>query len=534
MNLSTRSARLKKARLGIALIGVVSLLSIAGAAVAPRANAGASQVRAAVPQTLLDAATSNKNGVFDVLVQSDPALRSNKLAELVARTFGKGPDAKALVRNEFSSVDAIEVNITGKDLLSLAKQKGIVSIVPNTQVTADAWDNTQHWDEADGTHWYWGSPYAKLGAPTIAVVDSGVSNANGAFGSRLLAQFDLGGGSASGDPRGHGTFVAALAAGAANGFAGTAPSANIVSLDVFDAHGNGTTASVIRAADWILQHKAQYNIRVANFSLQTSQVSSFMYDPLDQAVERLWEAGIVVVASAGNYANAGQPSGVSYAPGNDPFVITVGASDIMGTNDTKDDTNAPWSAYGYTPDGFAKPELGAPGRYLTELLPAGATLYADYPGNIVKPGQLQLSGTSFAAPLVSGMAAALLGAHPDWTPDQVKGALMLSAVAIPKAAPTSLGVGEANLQNAFRLTGTPPNPNAGIEQFLVPDPAGTPLPVFDGSAWINAASNNPSWNSASWSSASWSSASWSSASWTSDSTTDATNNARNDGVNLKY
>src|SRR5205823_226998 len=247
----------------------------------------------------------------------------------------------------------------------------------------------------------------------------------------------MGGGSASGDPRGHGTFVASIAAAngdRAGGYSGAAPTANLVSLDVFDAQGHAKTSDVIRAADWILQNRVQYGIRVANFSLETDAPSSFTFDPLDKAVERLWQAGIVVVASAGNYAQNGQPSGVYYAPANDPFVITVGAVDIHGSDDTKDDFNAPWSAYGYTPDGFAKPELGAPGRYMIEPLSKSATLYSEFASNIVKPGLLQLSGTSFSAPVVSGIAANILGAHPDWSPDQVKGALMLTAFGGTKAA----------------------------------------------------------------------------------------------------
>ena len=89
---------------------------------------------------------------------------------------------------------------------------------------------------------------------------------------------------------------------------------------------------------------------------------------------------------------------------------------------------------------------------------------------------MELSGTSFAAPVVSGIAADLLGVHPDWTPDQVKGALMRSATALKKAAPLSVGVGEVNIQKALDDKTPPPNPNAGLEQFLVPDPDGGRVP----------------------------------------------------------
>jgi serine protease AprX len=241
-----------------------------------------------------------------------------------------------------------------------------------------------------------------------------------------------------------------------------------------------------------------------------------MYYPLDQAVERLWQSGIVVTAAAGNYAVDGKPSGVLYAPANDPFVITVGAVDIHGSPDTRDDLNSPWSAYGYTNDGFAKPELGAPGRYLIAEVPGASTIFADYPANVIKADTIQLSGTSFAAPIVAGMAANLLGTHPGWTPDQVKGVLMGSAVPLGKAALNSVGVGEVNLQKAFELKETP-NPNLALNQFLVPDPNGSGLLVFDGANWMQAAQNSASWNSASWNSASWNSASWNSASWNSAS-----------------
>ena len=94
------------------------------------------------------------------------------------------------------------------------------------------------------------------------------------------------------------------------------------------------TSDVLRATDWILQHKGEYDIRVANFSLQTGLATSFRFDPLDRALERLWQSGVVVVAAAGNYGVDGAPSGVLFSPANDPFVITVGAVDVDGDSGT--------------------------------------------------------------------------------------------------------------------------------------------------------------------------------------------------------
>jgi serine protease AprX len=509
---------------------VVALAAAAGALgllVPGVASSAQTDSAAPIPQTLLETIQADPVVTFSIIVEGDGSEDSNRLARRLSNELAtdKGLTTPVdpfdgEVRATFSSVHGFAARLQGKDILKLRRKRGVLSIVPDSKVTMAG--NPQKWPAAMAADWFLSSSYG-IGtrAATIAIVDSGIDASVGGLSSRVLKQVDMGGGSDAGDQRGHGSFVAGVAAG--NGsYTGVAPDARLVSLDVFDGGGQGRTSDVIRAADWILANKNLYGIRVANFSLQSAQPSSFLYDPLDQAVERLWASGVVVVAAAGNYATGGHSSGVLFAPGNDPFVVTVGAVDINNTSTTVDDTNAPWSAYGYTLDGFAKPEVAAPGRYLIEQVPPWSTLLTDFPANVLDPalGMLQLSGTSFAAAAVSGMAANLLGVHPNWTPDQVKGELMRSALALGAAAPASVGVGEVNLYRAVRFPfwfGGPPNPNAALEQFLVPDPAGGPLPVFDASSWIAAASSNASWSSASWSSASWSSASWSSASWSSAS-----------------
>jgi serine protease AprX len=239
--------------------------------------------------------------------------------------------------------------------------------------------------------------------------------------------------------------------------------------------------------------------------------NSFMYDPLDKAVERLWFNGVVVVVAAGNYGYADRPSGVPFAPGNDPFVITVGASDTGKSVSTNDDTAAPWSAYGYTLDGFAKPDVAAPGRYIVGPVPVTSTLYRERPDHVVDTGYMELSGTSFAAPIVTGIASLILGKHPTFTPDQVKGALMLGAKPMPKAGDLSEGVGEVNAGRSVEFN-NPPSANKALTRFIVSDPA-TGAPVFDTASWASKAESDASWASASWDSASWAEASWDSASW---------------------
>jgi hypothetical protein len=362
------------------------------------------------------------------------------------------------------------------------------------------------WDAVDA---------ANARTPAIAIVDSGVdSSLPGISGGTVVEKVNLTSlpQRSTDDGYGHGSFVAQVAAGRARGAAGASPTAPIVSLDVMNDNGMAMTSDVIAAADWIYLHKSSRNIRVANFSLIGGSPSSVMFDPLDRALERLWLSGVVVVTAAGNFAVDGQASDEPYGPANDPFLITVGAADTNDTLTTADDYAAPWSAYGHTADGFAKPELGAPGRYVVASVPTDSTLYTTRTDRIVSPGKLELSGTSFAAPVVAGVAANLLALHPGWNPDQVKGALMLSATQPGAANPYSLGVGEIDARAALGVT-DPPNPNAAIDQFVVPDPAGGPTKVFDTASWGTAAQADASWGTASWGTASWGTASWGTASW---------------------
>jgi subtilisin family serine protease len=128
---------------------------------------------------------------------------------------------------------------------------------------------------------------------------------------------------------------------------------------------------------------------------------------------------------------------------------------------------------------------------------------------------MELSGTSFSAPIVSGVAALILGRHPEYTPDQVKGALMLGTKPMPQAAGMSEGTGEVNAGRSIEIL-NPPNPNAALNAFIVTDPT-TLAPAFDAASWAAKARLDASWSAASWSAASWASASWSSASWASAS-----------------
>ena len=469
--------------------------------------------RSYVAAGLLAQAKENPGEKIKLIVQSGGG---SAAAETAVR--GLGPLSRPMRRLDL--VGGVAVELPAKLVEKLSKLPGL-SITPDAPVRLSGtvvpapYSSTQMWPYDNGNANMWGQG---IKAATIAVVDSGIeaNRADFSNGARVVANVNLSqlsGNTVGGDGRGHGTFVAGIAAGSAAGYAGAAPSADIVSLDVMDDQGMALTSDVIAACNWILQNKASYNVKVANFSLHSTYPSNFGHDPLDQAVEKLWFAGVTVVAAAGNYGNAdGSPSGVRYAPGNDPFVITVGAEDIGTKANIGDDGVAYWSAYGRTYDGFWKPDVSAVGRYLVGPVPSGATLPAERPAAVTAPGYMQLSGTSFAAPVVAGTAAQLIARHPSWGPDQVKGALMMSARAIPQAHPFQGGVGQINAVKA-NMIASPPNPNTALEQYLKPDPAGGPVPVFDAVSWYDQAMANVSWDSVSWSDVSWDTVSWDSVSW---------------------
>jgi serine protease AprX len=514
---SRSSALWGKPGRGFAILALVAALAAPVAATAGSAGRSVQAARALVPASLMEDAQAHPTKLFSVIVQGSRGTKSSAVAQSVSNSLTAKPGKAKGVKKSFASLNGVSAALTGAQIVDLAKRPGILAITVDSRIRLSAqYSNDQSWvDSAGVSDFYTGMALAGLNVPAIAVVDSGVQAGRLDFGGRVIKSVTMTNllPNSPGDGRGHGTFVAGIAAGSKVGYAGAAPTAPIVSIDVMDDNGMAMTSDVIAAADWILANKKTYNIKVANLSLQSTVAGSFMYDPLNKAVEKLWFSGVVVVAAAGNYGDNGNPTTVAYAPGNDPFIISVGASDTNGTGYTStDDTAAPWSAYGYTLDGFAKPDLGAPGRQLVGPVPATATMPLEAPARVTAPGYMWMSGTSFSAPVVSGAAALILAKNPSWTPDKVKGALMLSAR--PTAAGMALGVGEVNAKGAFDVT-NPPNPNLGLNAFVGSD--GTGGQVFDSASWANAATANASWNQASWNSASWANASWANASWNSAS-----------------
>src|SRR5438034_3433924 len=298
-------------------------------------------------------------------------------------------------------VDGAAGEVRAGDLPELAADNSGLEIVPDQAVVLDGlgggkhvgnapYSSTELWPAAVGADKLWPllqgrKPGGGIDAPTIAFVDSGIEAGRTDFAGRVLAQVNLTSlpGNSPGDGRGHGTFIAGLAAGSTPKHVGAAPTAGIVSIDVMDDQGMARTSDVIAGAQWILENHDEYNIRVANFSLHSETPSSFRWDPLDKALEKLWFNGVVVVASAGNEGVNGQQMRIANAPANDPFVISVGALDLRGSASPDRASVPDWSSWGYTYDGFAKPEVSAPGRNLLGPIPTSSTLAQQRPAQIV-------------------------------------------------------------------------------------------------------------------------------------------------------
>ena len=291
----------------------------------------------------------------------------------------------------------------------------------------------------------------------VAVIDSGISDGadfKESGTSRLIYSESLvPGDSSTDDAFGHGTHVAGIIAGNASNsktmdsfrrFQGVAPAAKLINLRVLDGNGAARDSDVITAIERAIALKDTYNIRVINMSLGRPVFESWTSDPLCQAVQSAWSAGIVVVTSAGNHGRLNTSNNHGYgtitSPGNSPYVITVGAMSDAQSPWRGDDRITTYSSKGPSGiDHVLKPDLVAPGNRIISVKATGSKLSTDYAENNVatsyyrwNPGStpsayMKLSGTSMAAPMVAGAVALLLQKTPSLTPDTVKARLMKTA-----------------------------------------------------------------------------------------------------------
>ena len=242
---------------------------------------------------------------------------------------------------------------------------------------------------------------------------------------------------------------------------GIAPRANLISVKVSDDDGDTTVLDVINGLQFVVDHKAELGIRVVNLSLSSTVAESYKTDPLDAAVEAAWFSGIVVVAAAGNEGVA--PDAVSYSPGNDPYVISVGALDDRGSSYLYDDQLASWSSRGVTQDGVQKPEVLAPGNRLVAPLAPNSDFERMCRRCMISHSYFRVSGTSMASGVVSGVAALVIEKNPGMTPNQVKGAIVGTLRNVP-------GTGAAWTRTPRWTAPGPPTPASCRTPSSIPRP----------------------------------------------------------------
>ena len=298
---------------------------------------------------------------------------------------------------------------------------------------------------------------------------------------------------------GHGTHVAGIVAGtgaaSAGYYAGVAPGANLIGLGA----GQGTSMIATTGGfDWILQHRAQYNIRVVNGSWGDSTIAYDPKDPINVATKAAHDAGIVVVLGAGNSGGAQGPGGTPSLTGGGqtygsmsayalaPWVISVGGATKLGTLDTS------YSSIGGGPDNEAGPTVIAPGTYIASTR-AITGVYTDSnstPFDLTDPANPRTvpanltqyytvtTGTSMATPHVAGVAALILQAAPTLTPDQVKQVISESATPVAGCPAIMCGTGMVNAYNGVEdalLVADQP-PVAALS--AMPSSGGSPLAVL--------------------------------------------------------
>lgn len=283
---------------------------------------------------------------------------------------------------------------------------------------------------------------------TVALLDTGVYAAHPDLQGRVVHCEDFsherGTDAECDDTFGHGTFMAGLIAGngaASKGtYMGTAPAAKLVSVKVAGFDGSTDISHILAGIQWIVSHKDAYGIRALNLSLGSDSGQDYRLSPLNLAVERAWDAGIVSVVSAGN---SGPNSQTVHKPGDDPYVVTVGASNDEGTVGVLDDRVPVFSSRGTTrANGFVKPDVVAPGVKTISLRSPGSAIDQNY-GEfaVVKNDYFRGTGTSMATAVTTGAVALILQKRPDLDPDQVKYRLLNTARPIVDKDPNVAGRG---------------------------------------------------------------------------------------------
>ncbi len=523
----------------------ITLLAVLG--VQPRPD-GSSAIAAKVdPGLAADAAAAPASTVNVIVRETQPP---SDVAERLVRSLG------GTVTHELPILGGFSATVPGSALADLARSSSVRLVWGDGKISMSSSPTSLYNRLAPNTAWRQSIRLNQVdgdydgGGVTVALLDTGVTESDD-LGDRLLARVDLTPERDGFDGYGHGTHMSGIIAGtgaASDGqWTGVAPGANLVSVKVAGPDGSTDVSVVIAGLQWVVANRSTYNIRVLNLAFGTDSDQSYGIDPLDYAVEQAWFSGILVVASAGN---RGPDGNTINKPGDDPFVLTVGAADNHGTPDRSSTTVAAFSSWG-SPGGFTKPDIIAPGITVVSVRDPGSTIDTLYPDARIGDSYFKGTGTSQAAAIVSGVAALMFQANPWLTPDLAKGILLKTAYrngnyghgagagmvdvgSALQAARNPNGVMPANL-SLVPSTGTGSleasrgsfHVDADIDGDGIPDTVigeidalGQPWPAMSWSAyawytspWSELTAVTPGWSAVSWSALSWSGTTWSAVSW---------------------
>jgi serine protease AprX len=454
---------------------VVFALALAIANVVP----AAAQSRSKLDRFLREA-RSRGTSAQHVIIQAHPGREAAVRKALQARGIG--------IAAEHPGLSAVTVTLSAKDLAALEAEPSVKVMSADAEVVAFAAKSaaakakSEPVDALRETLGLSGLLLTGAGIK-VAVIDSGI-DPNKDLAGNIQGFWDFtrdGIATRPFDDYGHGTHVAGLIASTGfeshKEFAGIAPAASLYGFKVLDDKGRGRASDVVRALEFITFNKlsaspSALKIDIINLSLGHPVYEPAATDPLVRAVERAVRAGIVVITAAGNVGST-QDGQTAYtgitSPGNSPSAVTVGAVDTNETATLADDVVAAFSSRGPTWfDGFAKPDVVAPGVGLMSDVPRFSSLFDSYPqlkrsSKSGKGSFGKLSGTSMAAAVTSGAAALVMQASrltnpagPALSAHALKGVLQFTAIPLqdPQGQPydaLTQGTGELNVRGAVTL-----------------------------------------------------------------------------------
>ena len=412
--------------------------------------------------------------LFGCVIQPTSSLPAVIFADSAEAAASAADRAGGQVTHNLHLINAVGATISESELDALVNDAAVTRVVVAGNPSVEGTDTTKA--DSEVTSWLERSlsrpavndvlqTYLQTVAPTltgrgvgIALIDTGLAPGatNESASTRDRPSFNALTNS-QGDVRdftGHGTHLASLISGFGTDFRGVAPNAEIIAIKAFDQKDTASTLDIIRGIQWAVDHKTSHNIRVLNLSISAPTDLPYYLDPLNIALTNAWSEGLVVVVSAGN---EGPTLSSVTAPGNNPWLITVGAADYE--EDGGWSKVAPFSGRGPTATGHIKPDIIVAGTLLAGVLPEIAMRPTGEPDHRDPEGFWITSGASQASAIASGLITLLLEARPDLSNHDVKCILAntaapLTAVADGEPSPFAQGRGLVDLAAALKSNAT--------------------------------------------------------------------------------